>query len=61
MVDWVEPRAEDPTGGAALLSSQTHFPGSFFEVDRSVDVTYTFMDASGNEAECTFTVTVTRE
>ncbi|XP_072016323.1 uncharacterized protein [Amphiura filiformis] len=55
-VTWIEPTAID-NSGVVSLSSQSHSPGSFFIVGET-DVTYRFVDASGNEAQCTFVVTV---
>ena len=56
IVTWTEPTATD-NSGTATLSSRTHAPGTFFLVG-TTDVTYTFVDSSGNSATCTFTVTV---
>ncbi|XP_072046868.1 hyalin-like [Amphiura filiformis] len=60
MVEWDEPTATDDSGTAAL-DFQNYFPGSFFEVNRPVEIIYRFSDPFGNEATCTFTVSVTRE
>ena len=56
IVSWTEPTATDDSGIATLLS-RSHAPGQFFVVG-STQVTYRFVDGSGNVAECTFTVTV---
>ncbi len=56
VVTWEELTATDNSGVVAL-SECSHAPGSFFIVG-STDVTYTFTDGSGNQAQCTFTVTV---
>ncbi len=56
VVTWEEPTATDNSGVVAL-SERSHAPGSFFIVG-TTDVTYTFTDVSGNQAQCTFTVTV---
>ncbi|XP_072013682.1 uncharacterized protein [Amphiura filiformis] len=58
-VEWDEPTATDDSG-TATLEFQNYFPGSFFEVNRPIEIIYTFQDPSGNEATCTFTVSITR-
>ena len=55
-VSWVEPTATD-NSGVVSLSSRSRAPGSFFVVG-STDVTYVFVDGSGNTAACTFSVNV---
>ncbi|XP_072018428.1 uncharacterized protein [Amphiura filiformis] len=55
-VTWIEPTAID-NSGVVSLSSRSHAPGSFFLVGET-DVTYRFVDGSGNEAQCTFVVGV---
>ena len=55
-VNWIEPTATD-NSGVVSLSSRTRAPGSFFVVG-STDVTYVFVDGSGNTATCTFAVSV---
>ena len=44
--------------GVVFLESRTSDPGDEFLIGPN-DVTYTFTDASGNSASCTFTITVT--
>ncbi|XP_071824324.1 uncharacterized protein [Apostichopus japonicus] len=55
-VFWTEPTATDESG-AVSLQQRSHAPGSFFSVG-STTVTYIFVDASGNTADCIFTITV---
>ena len=55
-VSWTEPTAVDASG-VATLSSRSHSPGTTFPVG-STTVLYRFVDGSGNQAECSFTVTV---
>ena len=55
-VSWVEPTATD-NSGVVSLSSRSRAPGSFFVVG-STDVTYVFVDGTGNTAACTFRVSV---
>ena len=55
-VTWTEPTAIDNSGATPVIS-RTHTPGSFFGVGTTA-VTYTFTDASGNTASCTFDVRV---
>ena len=58
VVSWdVEPSATD-NSGIVTLASRSHAPGSFFTTGLT-QVVYVFRDASGNSAECRFTVTVT--
>lgn len=56
IVSWSEPRAIDNSGSVTLVS-RSHMPGSSFPVGRTT-VSYTFEDPSGNQAFCTFAVTV---
>lgn len=56
-VVWIEPIASD-ISGVAILRERTAAPGDLFPVGQSA-VTYTFVDASSNEASCTIIVTVT--
>lgn len=51
-----EPEAFD---NSSLVITRSHNPGEFFEVGETM-VTYNYSDASGNSADCTFTVTVER-
>ncbi len=53
---WTEPTATD-NSGVVTLSQRTHAPGSFFVVGTTA-VTYTYVDGSGNSAQCTFDVRV---
>ena len=55
-VSWFEPTASD-NSGVVSLASRTHAPGAFFAVGNT-DVTYRFVDGSGNGASCTFTISV---
>ena len=55
-VIWVEPSATD-NSGSAILTSRTHAPGQFFTVGLTT-ITYVFADPTGNEAVCSFDVTV---
>ena len=56
-VDWTPPRATDNSGTVTPQGSRE--PGSFFPVGTTTPVTYTFTDPTGNQAQTTFTVTVT--
>ncbi|XP_022082334.1 uncharacterized protein LOC110974776 isoform X2 [Acanthaster planci] len=56
-VSWNEPTVSDNSG--TFTTTQTHNSGDFFNVNTQTTVTYTFTDAAGNQAFCTFTVTVT--
>ena len=60
MVSWTEPTAFDDSG-TANLEFQSFRPGTFFEVNQPSEVIYTFVDPSGNEAICSFTVSVRRK
>ena len=55
-VDWLEPSVSDNSGTATLVS-RSHSPGQFFVVGVT-QVSYRFVDASGNAATCTFNVIV---
>ncbi|XP_041454281.1 mucin-17-like isoform X37 [Lytechinus variegatus] len=55
-VVWTEPIATDDSGSVALVAS--HSPGDVFPVGLTT-VIYTFSDASGNSATCSFNVTIT--
>ena len=55
-MSWVEPTATD-NSGVVNLSSRSRAPGSFFVVG-STDVTYVFVDGTGNSAACSFSVNV---
>lgn len=53
---FAEPTSTD-NSGVVSLQQRSHAPGSFFMIGATV-VTYIFVDAAGNTAECTFTITV---
>ncbi|XP_070536967.1 hyalin-like [Ptychodera flava] len=55
-VSWTAPSASDNSGENVSVTV-SHQPGSFFPLG-SMDVTYTAEDSYGNQAKCTFTVTV---
>lgn len=55
VVTWAVPTATDNVGVAETIS--THNPGDVFDVG-TTDVSYTFRDAAGNEAICSFIVSV---
>jgi uncharacterized repeat protein (TIGR01451 family) len=57
VVSWVEPTATDNCGGVLPVFSRTKAPGSTFPLG-TTSVTYVFKDASGNQASCSFNVTV---
>ncbi len=54
-VTWIEPTAVDNSGGQPSVV-QSHQPGQLFDVGVT-QVTYTFTDVAGNQAQCAFTVT----
>ena len=56
-VSWTEPTATDNSGMTPTIT-QSHQPGTDFPVG-TTQVTYTFTDMAGNQAQCSFTVTVT--
>ena len=56
-VTWIEPSATD-NSGTATLQSRSHSPGQMFNVG-TTQVTYQFVDPSGNVATYTFPVIVT--
>ncbi|XP_071821997.1 hyalin-like [Apostichopus japonicus] len=58
-VSWTEPTATD-NSGVVSLQSRSHAPGDFFSPG-TTQVTYIFVDPSGQTANCIFTVTVTPE
>ncbi|PIK34618.1 putative hyalin, partial [Apostichopus japonicus] len=58
-VSWTEPTATD-NPGVVSLQSRSHAPGDFFSPG-TTQVTYIFVDPSGQTAFCIFTVTVTPE
>ena len=53
---WTEPTVTDDSGMTPTVT-QTHQPGDSFNVGTTA-VTYTFNDIAGNQAQCSFTVTV---
>lgn len=55
-VDWEEPTFSD-VSDTAMVTSQTHFSGTFFLVGTTV-VEYEITDASLNSATCSFSVTI---
>jgi hypothetical protein len=55
-VSWPEPSATDNAGSVTV--SRTSTSGSFFGAGANL-VSYTFTDAAGNSAVCSFTITVT--
>ncbi|XP_038066521.1 uncharacterized protein LOC119736577 [Patiria miniata] len=56
IVTWQEPSANDNSGNMPTMSS-SHNSGDSFSA--STSVTYTFTDADGNSALCTFTISIT--
>ncbi len=57
-VTWTEPTVFDNSG--AFDTTQTRTSGAFFAVGDS-QVAYTFADAAGNQATCTFLVRVIQQ
>lgn len=55
-VNFVEPIASDDSGHV-FITSQSHYPGSFFAYGETV-VTYNFSDVSKNNVTCSFSVAV---
>ena len=55
-VTWTEPTATDNSGRTPTIS-RSHRPGESFPVG-TTQVTYTFSDDTGNEAMCSFTITI---
>ena len=58
-VFWTEPTATDNSNGLVTVQ-RSHQPGDVFN-EGMTEVVYTFSDQSGNEAVCTFTVTIGKE
>ena len=54
VVTWIEPTATDNTGGQPTVI-RSHEPGSNFPIG-TTQVIYTFRDAVGNEATCSFEI-----
>ena len=59
-VYWQEPTATDNSGVVPSVSS-TRRSGSFFAVPSSSEVLYIAKDESGNEATCSFRITLKRK
>ena len=55
VVTWTEPTAADNSGMTPTVT-RSHQPGISLPVG-TTQVTYTFTDEAGNEAECQFEVT----
>ena len=55
-VTWTEPTATDNSGMTSTVT-QSHQPGDSFNVGTTT-VTYTFTDMAGNQAQCSFSVTL---
>ncbi len=55
-VTWIEPTVIDNSGMAPTVRI-SHSPGSNFPVG-TTDILYIFSDMAGNEAVCSFSVTV---
>ena len=55
-VTWDEPTASDESGNASLSSD--YRSGDSFDAGVSTTVTYTAVDNSGNEATCSFVITI---
>lgn len=56
VASWTEPTATD-LSGAVTLTQRSHQPNDFFGIGATV-VSYTFLDNSGNDASCSFTVNI---
>ncbi len=56
VVTWIEPTATDNSGMVPTIT-QSHQPGDSFPVGET-EVRYIFTDDIGNEALCTFLVTI---
>lgn len=55
-VTWIAPTATDISGTTMLIGTSND-PGSFFGLGETI-VTYTFTDASFNQATCSFVVDI---
>ena len=55
-VPWNEPTATDNSGMIPTVT-QSHLPGDSFPVG-TTQVTYTFTDMAGNQATCSFSLTI---
>ena len=55
-VPWTEPTSTDNSGMTPTVT-QSHQPGDSFNVG-TTQVTYTFTDMAGNQAFCSFSVTI---
>ena len=56
IVTWTDPTATDNSGITPTVT-QTHQSGDSFNVGTTM-VTYTFTDMAGNQATCTFSVSI---
>ena len=59
-VNWQEPTVTDNSGALPSVTS-TRRPGDLFVVPGSYEVLYTAKDESGNEATCSFRITLKRK
>ena len=59
-VNWQEPTVTDNSGVSPSVTSNRQ-SGSFFAVPGSYEVLYKATDASGNEATCSFRITLKRK
>ena len=59
-VNWQEPTATDNSGVLPSVSSISR-SGDLFAVPGSYEVVYTAKDESGNEATCSFRITLKRK
>ena len=59
-VNWQEPTATDNSGVSPSVTSNRH-SGDLFAVPGSHEVLYKATDASGNEATCSFRITLKRK
>jgi len=59
-VDWQAPTVTDNSGESPSVSSNRH-SGELFAVPGSYEVLYRAIDASGNEAICSFRITLKRK
>lgn len=56
-VSWTVPQFVDPCPGPGLVITSTHLPGQIFQAG-TTNVVYTATDASGGQAQCSFTITL---
>ena len=59
-VNWQSPTATDNSGEQPVLIPNKQ-PGSMFVVPGSYEIQYRAIDAAGNEATCSFRITLKRE